>query len=43
MAKSAVYRWRLDPELKRRLEEAAHAEKTSVARLPDHIVREWLT
>jgi hypothetical protein len=29
-------------DLKRRLEDAARAERTSVTRLLDHIVREWL-
>jgi predicted DNA-binding protein len=42
MNKTEVYSWRLDPELKQRLESAARNEKTSVARLLDYIVREWL-
>ncbi len=42
MSRNAVYRWHLDPDLKRRLADAARAEGTSVARLLDHIVREWL-
>ena len=42
MTKTEVYRWRLDADLRRRLEEAVRAEKTSVARLLNHAVREWL-
>jgi hypothetical protein len=42
MARTVVYRWHLDPDLKRRLEAAARAEKTSVARLLDRIALEWL-
>ena len=42
MSRNAVYRWHLDPDLKRRLADAARAEGTSIARLLDHIVREWL-
>jgi hypothetical protein len=42
MTKSEVYSWRLDPDLKRRLEEAAHEEKTSIGALLDRIVRDWL-
>jgi hypothetical protein len=43
MPKTVVYRWRLDPDLRRRLEKAARAEKTSVARLLDYVVRASLT
>jgi hypothetical protein len=42
MAGITVYRWHLHPDLKRRLEDAACAERTSVARLLDRIAREWL-
>jgi hypothetical protein len=42
MSKAVVYSWRLDPDLKQRLERAARAERTSVARLLDRIAREWL-
>jgi prephenate dehydrogenase len=40
--KTEVYSWRLDPDLKQRLEAAAHDEKTSIGSLLDHIAREWL-
>ena len=42
MSKSEVYSWRLDPDLKRRLEEAARQEKTSIGGLLDRLAREWL-
>jgi predicted transcriptional regulator len=42
MAGTTIYRWHLDPDLKRRLEHAARAEKITVARLLDRTVREWL-
>jgi hypothetical protein len=42
MDKTEVYSWRLDPDLKQRLEEAARAEKTSVGSLLDRIARAWL-
>ncbi len=42
MAKTEVYSWRLDADLKRRLEEAARAEKTSVGGLLERIARTWL-
>ena len=42
MDKSEVYSWRIDPELKGALEDAARSEKTSVARLLERIVAEWL-
>jgi hypothetical protein len=42
MVKTVVARWHLDPDLKRRLEDAARAERTSMARLLDRIAREWL-
>lgn len=42
MSKTEVYSWRVDSDLKQRLEVEAHAEKTSVGALLDRIVREWL-
>jgi hypothetical protein len=42
MNKTEVYSWRLDPNLKQRLEAAARAEKTSVGGLLDRISRAWL-
>jgi hypothetical protein len=42
MSKTAVYNWRLDPDLKRSLETAARDEKTSVGRLLERIALEWL-
>ena len=42
MSKSEVYSWRLDPDLKQRLEDAARDERTSVGRLLDRIARDWL-
>lgn len=42
MHKSEVYSWRLDPALKRLLEEVARSEKTSVGGLLDRIARDWL-
>jgi hypothetical protein len=42
MSKTAVYRWRLNPGLRQRLEAAARAEAIGVARLLDRIVRTWL-
>jgi len=43
MSKTEVYSWRLDPDLKRRLEAAAHEEKTSIGALLDRIARAWLS
>jgi len=40
--KSEVYSWRLSPDLKEDLEEAARRERVSVARLLERIAREWL-
>jgi hypothetical protein len=40
--KSEVYSWRLSPELKWALEEAARRERVSVSRLLERIAREWL-
>lgn len=42
MAKSAVYSWRVDPELKAALEEAAREERTSVADLLGRLATQWL-
>jgi len=42
MGKSEVYSWRVSPELKSALEEAARAEQTSVSKLLDSIVAAWL-
>jgi len=42
MSRTEIYRWRLDSDLKQRLEAQARAEKTSVGALLDRIVREWL-
>ena len=37
-----MYSWRISPELKAKLEEAARSERTSLAMLLDRIAREWL-
>ncbi|NIM01987.1 MAG: hypothetical protein GTN89_14490 [Acidobacteria bacterium] len=42
MSKSEVYSWRVSPELKSALEEAARAEQTTVSKLLDGIVATWL-
>lgn len=42
MNKTEVYSWRLSPELKTALEEAARDEDTSVAELLERAAREWL-
>jgi len=42
MTKSEVYSWRLTPQLKARLEEAARAEKTTVGGLLEQAMVEWL-
>jgi hypothetical protein len=42
MNKTEVYSWRLDPDLKQRLEAAARDEKTSIGALLDRIARDWL-
>jgi len=42
MAKTEVYSWRLSPRLKTELEEAARAERKSLAELLEQIAREWL-
>ena len=43
MSKTAVYSWRLSPELKLALAEAARRNRESIADLLDRIAREWLT
>jgi hypothetical protein len=40
--KSEVYSWRLSPDLKSDLEEAARQERVSVAQLLERITRAWL-
>src|SRR4051794_28523241 len=40
--KTEVYSWRLSPDLKGALEEAARRERVSVSRLLERIAREWL-
>ena len=40
--KSEVYSWRLSPDLKADLEAAAQRGRVSIARLLEHIAREWL-
>jgi hypothetical protein len=42
MDKTEVYSWRVDPELKSALENAARVEGTSLSRLLDRIAGEWL-
>jgi len=42
MRKTEVYSWRLAFDLKRSLEEAAKAEKISLAQLLERIVSDWL-
>lgn len=42
MAKTEVYSWRLSPRLKTELEEAARAERKSLAELLEQIAKEWL-
>lgn len=40
--KSEVYSWRVEPDIKSALEDAARAEGKSVAELLGQIVRQWL-
>jgi hypothetical protein len=40
--KTEVYSWRLSPHLKNELQEAARAERKSVADLLEEIVADWL-
>ncbi len=42
MKKSEVYSWRVGPDLKRALEDAARAERTSVAELLNRMAKAWL-
>jgi hypothetical protein len=42
MQKTEVYSWRLSPRLKSELEEAARAERKSVAELLEQIAQDWL-
>lgn len=42
MKKTQVYSWRLDADLKRRLEEAAREEGISIAVLLERISCNWL-
>ncbi len=42
MSKTAVYSWRVSPELKRRLESAAHEAGTSVGRILEVAAEAWL-
>jgi len=43
MAKSEVYSWRVAPETKAALELAARRERSSIGRLLDRVVHDWLT
>ena len=43
MSKTAVYSWRLPPELKLALAEAARKNHESIADLLERIARNWLT
>ncbi len=43
MRKTEVYSWRVAFDLKRSLEDAANAEKISLAQLLEHIVLDWLS
>ena len=40
--KSEVYSWRLSPDLKGALEDAARRERVSISRLLERIALEWL-
>ena len=42
MRKSEVYSWRLTPELKSRLEDAAREERVSLSGLLEAMVEHWL-
>ena len=42
MARTEVYSWRLPAALKNALEQAARGQESSVARLLERIVRQWL-
>lgn len=43
MKKSEVYSWRVNPDMKAALEDAARSEGISVAKLLDRIVSRWLS
>lgn len=43
MTKTAVYSWRLTPDLKSALEEAARREGESLAELLEQISQDWLS
>ena len=40
--KTEVYSWRLSPQLKNELEEAARAERKSISELLEGITQDWL-
>jgi hypothetical protein len=42
MAKTEVYSWRVSPETKTALEDAARRERATLGALLDRITREWL-
>jgi len=42
MAKSEVYSWRVDPQIKMALEAEARSEGTTVAEVLDRIAKQWL-
>jgi hypothetical protein len=42
MSKTEVYSWRVDADLKQRLEDAAREERVSVGRLLERMARDWL-
>jgi predicted DNA-binding protein len=42
MNKTEVYSWRLSPDMKHALEEAARRNHKTVAKLLNHIVEQWL-
>ena len=42
MAKSEVYSWRVAPETKAALEHAARRERSSIGRVLERVVHEWL-
>jgi hypothetical protein len=43
MAKSEVYSWRVAPETRAALELAARRERSSIGRLLDRVVHDWLS
>ena len=43
MSKSEVYSWRLSPQLKRQLEEAANAENASIGAILERVMLDWLS